>query len=328
MMSEKIIIKEVVEKINGVTYRLRYGIGETKSNRKRQNTSGRSAKASRSKKKSCYGAEEEEQEQQEELQRRQLPSRTQKLKNRLLKKAISEKNLENLQQEFDCYDFSKAIQGSALPFVYAVEFGSLDVLKFLASRTENPFSQHTDDGQTAFMKSLKCKNYNRPIVEYLLINSEMNVFDDLNNSALIFASKNIYCAPETFKMLLKNCESQISNERMISFIDAKNRDGYSALMLLHKSKLEIRSSGTPNQNLEEALDVKIKMLINMGANKIPAEAENTLESKFWPEYRKRIEKEEQQAERNYQPPKLSQYELERNARIDRNQVFLASLGLK
>ena len=183
---------------------------------------------------------------------------------------------------------------------------------------------------------------NVSVVEYLLINSEMNVFDDLNNSALTFASKNIYCAPETFKMLLKNCESQISNEKMISFIDAKNRDRYSALMLLHKSKLEnrdepqpndlgltFRSSGTPrNQILEEALDVKIKMLINMGANKIPAEAENTLESKFWPEYRKRIEKEEQQAERNYQPPKLSQYELERNARIDRNQVFLASLGLK
>ena len=55
--------------------------------------------------------------------------------------------------------------------------------------------------------------------------------------------------------------------------------------------LTFRSSGTPrNQILEEALDVKIKMLINMGANKIPAEAENTLESKFWPEYRKRIEK--------------------------------------
>ena len=100
-------------------------------------------------------------------------------------------------------------------------------------------------------------------------------------------------------------------------------------MLLHKSKLENRDepSGTPcNQILEEALELKIKMLINMGANKIPAEAENTLETKFWPDYRKRIEKQEEQAQRNFQP-ELSEYELERNARIERNERFLKSLGV-
>ena len=70
-----------------------------------------------------------------------------------------------------------------------------------------------------------------------------------------------------------------------AFIDEKNCDGYSALMLLCKSKLENRDT-----ILEQGLDVKMKMLINIGASKIPPEAESSLESKFWPEYRKQIEK--------------------------------------
>tara|TARA_B100000902_G_scaffold228295_1_gene216746 strand:- start:2097 stop:3146 length:1050 start_codon:yes stop_codon:yes gene_type:complete len=333
--------KFVIEEINGVKCRFRYAIEETNPKnpkRKRQrSTSRRSAKTSRPKKTQCG---EEDEEQQLAQDRRKLPSRDQKLKTRLLKKAIGEHDMESLRQHFDSYDFSKAIYGSALPFIYAVDFGFLDVLKFLANRTENPFSQQTDEGQTALMKSLKSKNYSRYVVEYLLMDSQVDVVDDYLDSALTFASKNIHCAPETFEMLLQKCKSQLTNEKMISFVDNKNRDGYSALMLLHKSKLEnrdepqpndlgltFRSSGTPcNQILEEALEVKIKMLINMGANKIPAEAENTLETKFWPDYRKRIEKQEEQAQRNFQP-ELSEYELERNARIERNQRFMKSLGL-
>ena len=137
------------------------------------------------------------------------------------------------------------------------------------------------------MRSLSLKKkdfyYARGVVEYLLENSQVTIYDDLSNSALTLAAQNVHCDPAMFDLILKKCESSLSHDhdQLNNFLTKKNADEYSPLMLACQRKIKDK---TPSGR--EAFERKMEMLIARGVPKMPQEAQDTLEHEFWPDYKR------------------------------------------
>ena len=283
----------------------------------------------------CRNESDDEEEIYHVGPRQPNPTRTDRRKNNELKNAIQTGRIQELQKVLATYvtlgvsDFSKPLWCNGdCPFIFAVGSGCLEMVKFVATRTENPFSLQTDKGETALMRSLSLKKkdfyYARGVVEYLLENSQVTIYDDSSNSALTLAAQNVHCDPAMFDLILQKCESSLSHDhdKLNNFLTKTNANGYSPLMLACRSKIKDK---TPSGR--EAFERKMEMLIARGVPEIPQEAQDTLEHEFWPEYKKlRDVQEERALVEQMQNQQLSEYELQRRERIAQNQAKLKSLG--